>query len=127
LNRWRTKASPTGRSAVSNRKRLLPKVGTGAKSDLRRWHDLVYDLARELGRDPSEAELAIIKTVATTTLASEFIQAKVVARTATASEVSELARLSNVQLRGLQQLGVRKGRGNGRGYALRDHIAKGDA
>ena len=78
-------------------------------------------MAGELGVEPSEGQLAIIKTVASVTVASELIQSKIVMGSATAGEIAELSRLANVQMRGLISLGI-KNRKSATGPSLREQL-----
>lgn len=99
--------SPRQRARVSNRSRWLEGLD-GRSREQRRFRDLCRALAADLGDDPSEAQLALIRATATATVASEIVQAKIIMGTATAVEIAELSRLGNLQTRNLIALGLRQ-------------------
>lgn len=69
-----TRRSITNRSAVSNGTRVLPGVD-GRSPGARRFHDIVTDLAAEVGGDLSTAERLILRNAATLQIAAEDLAA----------------------------------------------------
>ena len=76
-----------GRSKASHRFRTLCKLFTA-----------------DLGREPTAAESALVRQAAASVVASEQIQGRVLAGTASMAEVKELSRLGNLSTRCLISL-----------------------
>lgn len=101
------KVSRNNRSRVSNGRRWLEGLD-GNSREARRWRDLCRSLTADLGPDPTEAQLSLVRATATATVASERIQAKIINGDATVTELQELARLGNLQVRNLLALGLKR-------------------
>jgi hypothetical protein len=89
-------------------RRKMSRLSTGRKmiygldgrtSEARRFHDLCSSLAGDLGHEPSQAELALIRQAAIAIASSEKLQARAVMGECSAVELAELARLGNLATR----------------------------
>lgn len=104
--KFAAKVSANNRSRMGNQRVWLDGVSGNGK-DARRWRDICRSLAADLGTDLSEAQLTLIRITASTILAAERIQAKIVNNEASTIELQELARLGNLTTRNLLALGAK--------------------
>jgi hypothetical protein len=75
-------ASKYHRSSVTNGRRLLCPYGSGVSTSsktYRRWRDIYRGLGVELGREPTMAEDALLRSAATLAMTSELMAIEVVA------------------------------------------------
>jgi hypothetical protein len=98
-------------------RRKMSRLSTGRKmvagldgrtSEARRFHDLCSALARDLGHEPSQAELMLIRQGATAIVASEQLQARAIMGEASAVELAEITRLGNLAMRVMLALKLKR-------------------
>ncbi len=95
------------RAAVSNGSRLLAGID-GRSADARRYRDVAFALADNLGGDDklSEAERALIRQAAANIVASERLQGAMIRGEPV--DLEQATRLANVTSRLLSRLGIKR-------------------
>ena len=114
-----------------HKRQLQHKVTTGTKlvmgldgrtSDARRFRDICAGLIEELGREPTQSELLLVRQASTATVALERLQAKTIMGQLTPVELTEVSRLANVANRTMARLKL-KPRGSNAGLDLTAYLA----
>jgi hypothetical protein len=100
---------PAMRSAITNRPHALRGVD-GRTVSSRRYRDISLALADDLGGADklSESTRILIRQAAALSVAVENLQAKIISGADADADTEQLVRLSNVQARALQRLGLKK-------------------
>jgi hypothetical protein len=102
------RVSPFSNSSVTNRRRWHQKGKVDGRSiRARRWRDLYRAFAAELGREPSVAEDALLRSCTDLTLSHELLSADIASGQSV--DVDELNRLSGGLRRTLTMLGLTGG------------------
>lgn len=101
-----TKPLPTARSAVANGTRLFVEGLDGRTALARRYRDLVFEFAADLGDRPSEAQRQLIRRAASLSVWCEAVEV----RLANGEEVDigKLTTASNALRRILSDLGIER-------------------
>jgi hypothetical protein len=111
----------TTRAAITNGTHMLPGID-GRSAPARRYRDLVADLAADLGGEAAltNAEMALVRQAAATTMRAEQLQAAIVRGEPVASD--ELVRLSNASARILVALRGKR-QAKTKGHTLKEYLA----
>lgn len=120
VHRQNATISPTNRSAVSNRSRLLDGID-GRSASARRFRDICRAYEAEVGGNISDVDRDLIKQAAALTLRAEQLQADIV--NGKPGDDDRLIRLSGTANRILSAIKKRAAKHSAPKPTLRDHIA----
>ncbi len=101
------KGTATGLYRIGKTPKQLPHLDGRRRASVR-FKKLVAQLAVDLGHEPSVGELALIRQAAAAICAAEEVEGRVLAGTATSTEIEELPRLANVVCRTIGLLGLNR-------------------